>query len=452
LAGSISSFAQPANDNCANAIEIFQQEYNNSCVTKIFADTRNATKSPITPDCAFSSGNSFSNDDDIWYKFTATTPNALIKFSDARDPTSIYDLAEIGMAMYNIPCPENNEDEMVCITSVASGSGNYIMNNLEVGRQYLIQLWSRRIGISISFSFCLQSLTPVPANDDCNGALPLIESPFATSFQQTTLVNTFAATPSLVPATNCGGAEANDDVWYKFVATSKQYIFLVSDITATIGIVGNIVIDIYNGGVSGAPNCNIVNGQSQKCYTILTGTPKQFIDSNFIPGNTYYVRAWTWGNGNFGTFKLGLMAVPPPPSNDDCSGAINLIPQPYSNACSSPFKANTSGATYSKPQSQCGYSEINDDIWFKFTATSSQHFISLANLETTFGYVSHLRFILIDAGPSANATCTSVIGATDCHKYIAGELIYNLTVGNTYYLRIWSWEKLSFCRFDICIH
>src|SRR2546423_4192652 len=71
---------------------------------------------------------------------------------------------------------------------------------------------------------------------------------------------------------------------------------------------------------------------------------------------------------------LNLSAQGTPP-NDECSGAITL-PVNADNSCSSIYSGNTGYSTQSLPSCVAsGYDA--KDVWFKFTASSSTHRITV---------------------------------------------------------------------------
>ncbi|MBS1546432.1 MAG: T9SS type A sorting domain-containing protein [Bacteroidetes bacterium] len=114
-------------------------------------------------------------------------------------------------------------------------------------------------------------------NDECPGAIPLTAHPTCTPEFFT---NT-CATQSM-PAVNCGGFTgiANDDVWYRFVATSTEM---------TVGGAphGNmdIVMELFSG------NCDALN--SIACGDVGgEGVADDMIATGLTVGDTYYFRAY----------------------------------------------------------------------------------------------------------------------------------------------------------------
>ena len=132
--------AQPANDDCINAIQIALAESEPEAVL-VDGDTRGATAS-ITPSTICSQ--SFYTDD-VWYKFTtpADLPvdGIVIKayFNNVEIPT---DLPHVGMAVYAgcasdeplVSCYVNDDPELNR-TELANAC-------LMGGQEYLVRIWS----------------------------------------------------------------------------------------------------------------------------------------------------------------------------------------------------------------------------------------------------------------------------------------------------------------------
>jgi len=139
----------------------------------------------------------------------------------------------------------------------------------------------------------------------------------------------------------------------------------------------------------------------------------------------------------------GTRAIQGLPSNDDCSAAIN-IPVNAGNQCATSLIGNTYFATQSvETAPTCGATGINDDVWYKFTATASTHFLG-AN------YFDNSIVTQVYSG-----SCGSLV-AVSCKTSSYGnanQLLTGLTVGNTYYVRVFSTVATvgTYSTFDICI-
>ena len=127
-----------------------------------------------------------------------------------------------------------------------------------------------------------------PANDDCAGAVVLTAAPTCTATAGTTV----AATQSLA-AIACGGftGNADDDVWYQFVATGT---------THTVTVVGSAtfdaVIDVRSGTCATSTNIACADAS-------LSGGTETATLGGLTVGSTYFVRVYTYG-AVAGTFTI----------------------------------------------------------------------------------------------------------------------------------------------------
>jgi hypothetical protein len=132
------------------------------------------------------------------------------------------------------------------------------------------------------------------------------------------------------------------------------------------------------------------------------------------------------------------------PINDNCANAINITPQLPCNLIS----GNLSGATISGlPKASCDVSSSSSlkDVWFKFTASSPNHTITLFPSSGLDGVLA-----LYNA-------CNGVeIGCSDNGGGAGGiEKIYatGLNIGSTYYIRVYPYGSSvpSTTSFSLCI-
>ncbi|MEM6719731.1 MAG: GEVED domain-containing protein [Bacteroidota bacterium] len=269
-----------------------------------------------------------------------------------------------------------------------------------------------------------------PSNDDCSGATALSVS---TSDTCTTSVSgtTVSATETL-GAITCSGfvGDADDDVWYSFVATGSEH-----DITVTPGTIDDIVIDLRSGSCNGT-NIDCQDGN-------FTGT-EILNATGLTAGDTYYVRVYSYGGaGDEGTFDICVTSPPAPPANNDCASATALTVSGTS--CTTSVTGTTENATQSIGALTCfGVTgNADDDVWYSFVATSSEHDITVTP-GTITDIVVDLRSGACDGTNidcvDANFTGTEVINAT------------GLTAGDTYYVRVYSFGGAGDeGTFDICV-
>src|SRR5690606_30018017 len=111
-----------------------------------------------------------------------------------------------------------------------------------------------------------------PANDDCADAIDLTVNASLTC-TATTSGTTVNATQSLV---SCGvGANADDDVWFKFVATQASHIIKLSNVSIVSGSNNWRRFEVFD-------TCD---GASIYCTSSET-VPSEAILYNLIPNKT----------------------------------------------------------------------------------------------------------------------------------------------------------------------
>ncbi|MCP4439937.1 MAG: T9SS type A sorting domain-containing protein [Aureispira sp.] len=138
-------------------------------------------------------------------------------------------------------------------------------------------------------------------------------------------------------------------------------------------------------------------------------------------------------------FFLLFRCVCPAITNDDPCNAINIPVNPDL-SCTAFVSAHTAGAT----QSSAGCTgTADDDVWFSFVATSTDHNIDLSNIRALTGTSTDMVFEVFSG---SCGSLTSVICSDPNSTALTG-----LTVGNTYFIRVYSYGTTSTDAFDICI-
>ena len=119
-----------------------------------------------------------------------------------------------------------------------------------------------------------------------------------------------------------------------------------------------------------------------------------------------------------------------PPSNDECVNAIPLTVNPdlsYNTVTA----GTTLNATMSMAATPCSGTP-NDDVWFSFVATSTMHQIKILDIRsvgTTSGTDMYFQVLSGSCGDFTSLLCSDP----------ETNVITNLTVGQTYYIRVYTW-------------
>jgi gliding motility-associated-like protein len=147
-------------------------------------------------------------------------------------------------------------------------------------------------------------------------------------------------------------------------------------------------------------------------------------------------------NAITGPFSFNTLIV-----NDECSGAIT-IPVNQNTNCLQTVQGSLAFATGSPNVSSCDGTIDDDDVWFSFTATSTIHYISLLGVNYS-DTPSGLKYSVF------KGTCealTQLGGCTLNSSLSPNPPLDGLTIGTTYYLRVYSSGTTSATTtFEICI-
>ncbi|WP_298513753.1 GEVED domain-containing protein [uncultured Kordia sp.] len=417
----LSTSSGPANDDCGTATSLSVSP-TSTCVTLTAGDSSTATESISAISCGGFTGNS---DDDVWYSFVATATNHDITARPGTLSDLVVDLRSGACDGTNIDCADNT-----------TGANDEVINatGLSIGTTYYVRVYSYGGAANAgTFDICVTTPIVIPSNDDCANAIALGVSPTDTCV--TSASGTTENATQSIAAINCGGTtgDADDDVWYSFVATAFEH-----DITVTPGTLSNAVIDLRSGACTGT---NI------DCADITGGTSSEVINATGLTlGATYYVRVYSRGSNTSqqGTFDICVTTPPQPPLNDDCSNATALTVS--GTTCTTSVSGTTELATQSIAAISCNAAtgDANDDVWYSFTATAANHDITVTS-GTLTNAVIDLRSgactgTNIDCADATTGTNNEVLNAT------------GLSIGTTYYVRVYSFGSTgNEGTFDICV-
>ncbi|MGZ3862426.1 MAG: beta strand repeat-containing protein [Bacteroidia bacterium] len=262
-------------------------------------------------------------------------------------------------------------------------------------KKFLLSVFTLANFIAFSQSDNCSSATTIAVNASCVG----------------TTGTTAGATQSIP---GCSG-NADDDVWYKFVASATSQVVTVNSSASF-----DAVAQLFSGTCSSLTNlyCQDVNfsGQSETIYA-----------TGLTAGSTYYIRVYNYGTGSgSGTFTICVSNPPAAPANNSCFSPTALA---VNAACS-----NTAGTTYGATQSYtstCGGSP-DDDVWYTFVANNAQQVVTVtpsANMDPVFEILtgscgSFTSLYCVDAGVTGGTETINAIG---------------LTPGQTYYIRVFDY-------------
>jgi hypothetical protein len=399
----------PANDNCSGAIALTVNP-TPECADTTAGTLAGATNSNVGDDDTIGTPN-----DDVWFGFEATATSQIISIGNVSgEPTDIVNEVFSG--------------DCGALTSIYANDDNTgIVSGLTVGDVYYIRVYSygTQPGATTTFTVCVSTPAPAPANDDCSGAIELTVNP--TNECTTTTEGTLAgATDSDVDVSDFLGT-ADDDVWFSFVAMSTSQVVSVGDVT---GNPDDLVNEVFSG------DCG-------ELTSIYANDDNSGLVSGLTVGNTYYVRVYSYTSNSISStnFTVCVAAPPTPPANDDCSGAIVLTVNP-TDECATTTAGTLVGATDSGVNNDDTEGYPDDDVWFSFVAGSTSQIVSIDDV------AGDPDFLVNEVFSGECGELTSIYSSDNDSGIVSG-----LTVGNTYYVRVYSYtdNSLSTTTFNVCV-
>ena len=400
-------FCPAPNNLCADAIPI-------TCGSTFTDTTQGATTTGApTTACGTTSGSG-----GVWFTYVGTGDIVTFSLCGSAYNTKIQ--------VFTGSCGAFN-----CVT----GNDNFCGNQSQVqiattlGSLYYIYVYGSGTsqGVFTLNTTCVTPPSP-PLNDECFNAIniPINPNGECTNSISGTI---FGATQSSQTSSCIGFAD--DDVWYKFIATQTQHIIKLENIVGSTLDLNHVIYTSPN-------TINPCNDLIQ----IMCNNPDFSIASGLTIGQTYYLRIYSATDVLLQdtTFDLCVSELPPTSPNDECTTAITL---PVNNGldCNNTTNTYIWNATASSQANTCT-NLANDDVWYKFTATNTSHLIQFQNITgNTTGLTASL--FSGDCTVSNNLGCFTINTNT----------FNNLTVGQEYYLRIYptSTTQSQYIEFDICI-
>lgn len=408
-----------------NYSTIVQSQTNNPC---------GATSLTVSTSCSYTAGTTvgttYENDaanfgtpacaspgaPDAWYSFVAPTGGTVTITTQSGTMT------DGAMALYSsATCATGTE--LACSDDVNGYMPEITQTGLTSGTTYYVRIWQYSSGTG-TFNICITKPADPPSNDNCAGATSVTVNAGATCTAQTS-GTVLGATASGNSLGACGGT-ADDDVWYQFVATNTSHFISLNNIAGSTTDLYHIV---YN-GTCGSLGTEILCSDAES--STLTG---------LTIGNTYYIRVYTYTSttGQTSTFNLCITS---PPANDECSGAY-IVTANTGTTCTTQTAGTLVNATASAQSiGACG-GTADDDVWFKFVATSATMTTNINNINGSTTDLYHTVY---------SGTCGS-LGAEIICSDPNGNNLSGLTIGNTYYIRIYSYTSTTgqTSTFDVCI-
>jgi gliding motility-associated-like protein len=296
--------------------------------------------------------------------------------------------------------------------------------------RYLILL------LAVLFNF-LTAFAQAPSNDLCSGAITIPND--GSCYNNGT---TFNATDNNETGDCTTGTE--NAVWYKFVASAA---------TMTIRVTGSTNFDpvikvLNNCGVNTSPTggaCIDATGNGGEESLSLTG---------LTIGSTYYVQVHEYSGEVTSTSTFTICALPPA---NECSGAQLITLTNGIESCLNAESLSGLNVSSTSRPSCWPARTYSGDKWYRFVAVGTDISIEIQNLDNGYDNGNSLQYC---SGALYGGTCSglNLLNCTyvNTGSFDAAFAYYNLTPGQTYYLRISGVESTGFLAsntesYNLCI-
>ena len=405
----IEMLAQPANNNFANATNI------TSLINTAGTTGGTYTTTLATPDQSKASCWSNGPNNNVWFKFTATTSfiNAQVKVSGAGETMQNPFLAIYDASISQLAC-QNFQGAKVNLSLSYLG--------LTPGNTYYIVV-DNYSGYSGSFDIALSDIVDYDFKLGAKDVTAQINT--CTSGGAYT---TQFATPDQSKA-SCWSNGPNNNVWFKFTAAATGFINARVKVSGAGETMQNPFVAIVD---AAGTQLTCQNYQGAKVDLSLSYY-------GLTPGNTYYIVVDNY-NGYAGSFDLCLSDVV---DYDFKQGAKDVTAQ--INTCTSGGAYTTQFATPDQSKASCWSNGPNNNVWFKFTATATG-FINAQVKVSGAGETMQNPFVAIVDASGSQLACQNYMGAkTDLSLSYLG-----LTPGNTYYIVVDNYNGYA-GSFDLCL-
>lgn len=387
-------YATPINDSCSNAATLTPSI--TYCGEYISGEMNGSTISSSAPSCTTAAMG------DVWYQFVATTAIATVSLYSYIPDFSL------GYEVFHNSCSGTS---IFCSTTTIDGT----LPILTIGQTYYIRVFNTNTPLTSysSYNICIVSYPP-PLNNICNNAINITPNTVCESVSGTLGGATLSG-----PISSCT-PNANQDLWYKFVA-----------VTPTMNV--SLYLNGWDTGIDQsleiyAGDCT---GEAIACANISSSSSIEEISySNFTVGQTYYIRVLAANPNFFGYGFYVCVTYIAPPSNDLCENAILLTP---SSTWSAEY-GTTFNATISSVVPSCS-ANTSQDVWYSFVATNT---LLKINLES---YNSGDYGLQVFQGSCSG----NVVGCIINNPQIAfeGFNYNNYSIGQTYFIRIFNTTSVA---------
>jgi len=414
---------KPVNDDCAAAITVTPST-SILCSGTTSGSTLGGTASLGTAVNASTQCTPLQSnpDDDVWYKFVATAIQHVVTVAGSTGFDAVVEVRNSASGA----CP-GTTPAVACTNLSSEGGVETVTLNTVIGNTYYVRVWSATTnaqttnpvsGLPVTYGFSLCVSTPSTGpGATCATAISagIFDTPWYSTY------TTQGSDDNIGLQGSCSGTYGNgEDLVYRLsVMTPGVRTIKVTNLNGT-GYIGWFL--------KNANNCaNTLEDSTLSCAVSGSGNVAAGY-YNLNPGVYYLVIDYDAILGPaYSNYRLDINKVP---FNDEYTGAPVITP---GIACT-PTSGSVNNATPSAgvPANFSCIGDPNDDVWYRFTASAANHLITLSGNS----YVDR-----IEAFSQVLVGATLTLNSLSCASAVSGTAQINLTgltVGTTYYLRVYS--------------
>jgi len=291
------TFDPEPNNECENALALEVYPAGGGAGHEVEGNTEFATPSAYSHTSCDDVGDNL----DLFYTFTAPASGGVKIITGGAGG------ADIEAAVYD-SC---GGTELYCFGS----SSEKLVRNLTPGQTYVLQIWHDSFNAA-PFTIVLEEAPPAPPGDVCEDAIFI---PVSTACEPVYADNTDASDSG---AGDPGCANYNGaDLWFKTVVPSDGNLTVETG-AAPSGGISDTGLAVYTG------TCD--NLTELDCNDDANGLFSQINLSGLTPGDTLYIRVWSYGNNTQG--EVGVCAYNPNLGTEELEASgFSFYPNPAGN-------------------------------------------------------------------------------------------------------------------------
>ncbi len=327
-------------------------------------------------------------------------------------------------------------------------TGDYVYNNVDNDEYLAIEYWDADASAwTLLYQFPNDDTPSAPTNNFCNGTPEHYTASLDISSFTATQLSGFKYR-FIYNDDTTGGNGYNWGFCFSSPILSST-ASLYEDPTFTLSEVpdcsnNQFSVDVNVTDLGGASSVTISDDQGSMSQQITAVGTVTF--GPYASGTDVTITVTNDDNSNYSSSDHIQYYCPP--SNDDCSGAIDL---PVGQTCSNTVATNE-GATDSGVTSPGCANYNGGDVWFSFTTPATLTSDQMVIIRTSSESGSNVS----DAGMALYEGDCSNLSIIECDDDDGPGLFpeirrTDLTPGNTYYVRVWEYGNDRFGQFNICV-